>query len=120
MPSRTPVWGWILRRATRGATQPSSPDQLLESSKKVVRDAKTCTFELNGEVQAGMEAAGTVKFNGAELPYLAPGAPGECWRVVSPSRIELVGAACETIKSTDEATLAARFPCGAAKGTGPK
>ena len=42
-----------------------------------------------------------------------PGAPDEGWRLKDPSTLELVGAACTTLKTTPNATLSASFPCGA-------
>ena len=96
-----------------GAIQPGSPQQLVDALKKIVLDARTCTFDLNGKVEPGMEKLGTVTLNGAVVPYDDPGAPDEGWRLVTPSRIELVGAACNTIKTSPDATLTARFPCGA-------
>jgi hypothetical protein len=95
------------------AILPSTPDQLVQALKKIVLDARTCTFDLNGQVQAGMEKLGTVTLNGNPVPFDDPGAPDEGWRLVTPSRIELVGSACETLKSTPDAQLSARFPCGA-------
>jgi len=96
-----------------GAIRPNTQQQLVEALKKVVLDARTCTFELNGQVQPGMEQLGTVTLNGAVVPFDAPGAPDEGWRLVNPSRIELVGSACTTLKETPDAKLTARFPCGA-------
>jgi hypothetical protein len=64
-------------------------------------------FDLNGQVTAGTESQGTVTLNGAVVPY------GDGWHLVTPSRMELAGAACATLKSTPNATLSARFPCGA-------
>jgi hypothetical protein len=96
-----------------GAIRPNTPEQLVDALKKVVLDARTCSFDLNGQVQPGMEKLGTVTLNGATVPFDDPGAPDEGWRLVNPSRIELVGSACTTLKSTPDAQLAARFPCGA-------
>lgn len=103
-----------------GAILPSTQDQLVGALKQIVLDARTCIFDLNGQVQAGMEKLGTVTLNGAVVPYDEPGAPDEGWRLVSPSRIELVGSACTTLKSTPDATLTARFPCGAVSPNVPK
>ena len=67
-----------------------------------------------------MEQLGTVTLNGATVPFDAPGAPDEGWRLVTPSRIELVGSPCETLKSSPDAQLTARFPCGAIPTNVPK
>jgi hypothetical protein len=103
-----------------GAILPSTPQQLVDALKKVVLDARTCTFDLNGQVQPGMEKLGTVTLNGATVPFDDPGVPDEGWRLVSPSRIELVGSACATVKSTPDAQLSARFPCNAVIPNIPK
>jgi len=103
-----------------GAIRPNTPQQLVDALKHIVLDARTCTFDLNGQVQAGMEKLGTVTLNGAPVPFDAPGAPDEGWRLVTPSRIELVGSACETLKSSPDAQLTARFPCGAISPNVPK
>lgn len=103
-----------------GAIRPNTPQQLVDALKQIVLDARTCTFDLNGQVQLGMEKLGTVTLNGATVPYDDPGAPDEGWHLLSPSRLELVGSACATLKATPNATLSARFPCGAVKPTDPK
>lgn len=96
-----------------GAIRPSTEQALVDALKKVVLDARTCTFDLNGKVEPGREQLGTVTLNGVTVPYDAPGAPDEGWRLVGPSRIELVGSACTTLKTSPDAQLSARFPCGA-------
>jgi hypothetical protein len=103
-----------------GAILPSTQQQLVDALRKIVLDARTCSFDLNGQVQAGMEKLGTVTLNGATVPFDDPQAPDEGWRLVTPSRIELVGSACTTLKSTPNAQLSARFPCGAVTPTAPK
>ncbi|HVH40833.1 MAG TPA: vWA domain-containing protein [Labilithrix sp.] len=96
-----------------GAIRPNTQQELIDALRKVVLDARTCTFDLNGQVEPGQEKLGTVTLNGTPVPYDDPGAPDEGWRLVSPSRIELVGSACATLKATPDAQLSARFPCGA-------
>lgn len=94
------------------AIRPDTPDKLVDALKKVVLDARTCAFDLNGEVQPGMESLGTVTLNGKPLPLVTGGA-GDGWRLDTPSRIELVGSACEELKASPDAALSARFPCDA-------
>lgn len=94
------------------AITPTTQQALVDALKKVVLDARTCEYDLNGSVAAGKEGAGTVTLNGSPLPYAPPGAPEEGWRLVNPSRIELLGAACATLKSTPDAVLSVQFPCG--------
>ena len=96
-----------------GAIEPSTSAQLLTAIQQIVLDARTCTFMLNGQVQAGSELQGKVTLNGKAVPFDAVGAPEEGWRLKTPSTLELVGEACKTLKATPNATLSARFPCGA-------
>jgi hypothetical protein len=93
-----------------GVIQPSTPQQLVSALQQIVLDARTCTFTLNGQVPAGSENLGTVTLNGGVLKYDAAGAEG--WHLKNPTTLELVGNACKTLKSTPNATLTARFPCG--------
>jgi hypothetical protein len=95
------------------AIEPSSSQQLVDALRQIVLDARTCTFTLNGQVQPGSEELGVVTLNGTTVPLDAPGAPEEGWRLEDPSTLELVGEACKTLKATPNATLSARFPCGA-------
>src|SRR5262249_55039003 len=95
--------------------RPNTQEQLVNALRQIVLGARTCTFDLNGQVEPGMERLGTVTLNGVTVPFDEPGAPDEGWRLLNPSRIELVGAACDTVKSTPDAKLSARFPCGAVK-----
>lgn len=95
-----------------GAIEPSTSTQLLTAIQQIVLDARTCTFVLNGQVQAGSETQGTVMLNGKVVPFDTAGAPEEGWRLKTPSSLELVGEACKTLKATPNATLSARFPCG--------
>jgi hypothetical protein len=92
--------------------QPSTPKQLVDALQQIVLDARTCTFTLNGQVQAGSEKQGTVTLNGKTVPYDDPGLPDEGWHLKTSSTLELVGEACKTLKSTPNATLSASFPCG--------
>jgi hypothetical protein len=91
---------------------PSTPQQLVDAIRQLVLDARTCTFTLNGKVQAGSEKDGTVLLNGKPVAY-TPGTPANGWRLEDPSTLELVGDACTTLKATPNATLSAKFPCGA-------
>lgn len=94
-----------------GAIQPSTPTELVDALKKIVQDARTCSFVLNGSVPAGQESRGTVILNGQPVNYAgAQGADG--WRLSSPNTLELVGVACGMLKTAPDASLSASFPCG--------
>jgi hypothetical protein len=96
-----------------GAILPSTTDALVTALKKAVQDARACTYDLSGQVEPGQEHLGVVTVNGAPVPYDAAGTSDNGWHLATPSRIELVGQACTTIKTTPDAVLSVRFPCGA-------
>jgi hypothetical protein len=76
----------------------------------IIRGARTCTFAIDGVVQAGKAAEGTVKLNDTELAY------GTDWTLVDGSTLELLDTApgtgaCTTYLETDDVTLSAEFTC---------
>lgn len=84
---------------------------LADAFKTIVNGVRTCSFALDGTVKAGGETQGTVTLDGVPLTLGDPNG----WRLSSPSTIELLGRACETIKSSDKNSshhIAARFTCG--------
>jgi hypothetical protein len=71
----------------------------------------SCAIDLNGAIQAGKEEQGTVLFDGDELDLVSePNQDG--YRVVSLSRIELLGEPCSLLESGDH-ELSITFPCNA-------
>jgi len=88
--------------------RPSDPAQLVAQITQIITGARSCTYALNGRVQPGFEAQGTVLLNGTRLVFGDPNG----WRLNSPSEIELVGEACRTVRTAINATLSASFPCG--------
>ncbi len=89
--------------------RPADEAQLIAQINAVITGARPCKYTLNGTVQPGFESQGTVLLNGAVLPFGDPNG----WRLSTPSEIELVGAACQTVKTSANASLSASFPCGA-------
>jgi hypothetical protein len=87
-----------------------SPGALSTAFEEIIDGVRSCVIDLDGEIAAGKESSGTVTLDGDELEL--DGADG--WQVNSPSQIELLGEACETIKS-GEHDLKIVFPCGAFK-----
>lgn len=84
---------------------------LADAFKTIVNGVRTCSFQLNGTVKDGGEADGTVTLDGMTLTLNDPNG----WRLSSPSTIELMGSACETVKNTDKNSshhIAASFTCG--------
>ncbi len=70
----------------------------------IIRGARTCTFQTDGEV--GRPAEGTVTLNGENLVYETD------WILQDPTTLELLGSACDTFLQEDAVRLDAEFPCG--------
>jgi hypothetical protein len=90
--------------------------QLATAFNTIVEGIRSCAFALNGTVNAGGEADGSVQLNG--MPLSLNDANG--WRLSSPSTIELVGTACETVQNSENVALEATFPCGSIIVNPPK
>lgn len=82
--------------------------QLVDALNQIILGARSCKFQLNGVVQTGTESQGTVVLNGTTLTFGDPNG----WKLNGSTELELVGAACTTVKTTTEAQLSVRFPCG--------
>ncbi|RYZ01760.1 MAG: VWA domain-containing protein [Myxococcales bacterium] len=85
---------------------------LADAFKTIVNGVRTCSFQLNGTVKDGAEGDGTVTLDGMVLKLGDPNG----WRLSSPSTIELLGSACDAIKSSDKNSthhISATFTCGA-------
>ncbi|RYZ09710.1 MAG: hypothetical protein EOO73_02170 [Myxococcales bacterium] len=87
-----------------------SPGALGAAFEDIIDGVRSCVIDLDGEIAKGKESSGTVTLDGDELEL--DGKDG--WQVNSPSEIELLGDACETIKS-GEHDLSIKFPCGSFK-----
>lgn len=103
------------KKGDAGAILPSAPEVLTSSLRQIVLDARTCEYDLNGQVEPGLEGLGVVTLNGTRLPLVDGTTVLDGWRLVNPSRLELVGTACKTLKESDNPVLTARFPCNAIK-----
>jgi len=86
--------------------EPGTRDELAETLQSLLGAVKTCTFDLRGEVDEGQADRGTVTLD--DVPLQMSDEDG--WRLVTESRIELVGAACDTLKNGDH-SFRAQFPC---------
>jgi hypothetical protein len=87
-----------------------SPSALATAFEEIIDGVRSCAIDLDGEITEGKEASGTVKLDGEELEL--DGADG--WKVNSPTQIELLGAACEAIKSGKH-DISINFPCDSFK-----
>ena len=83
-----------------------SPGALSSAFEEIINGVRPCTIDLTGEIADGKESTGVVKLDGDVL--VLDDADG--WQVNTPSQIELLGEACETIKSGDH-DLSIKFPC---------
>lgn len=75
----------------------------------IIGAATSCTLILDGEIIDPKSACeeGEVILNSEQLPCDDQNG----WRVLDSTRIEIVGQACTTMKSSPAANLSARFPC---------
>ncbi len=84
----------------------TGPAALTDAFNTIIDGVRSCVIDLDGEIAKGKEDSGTVALDGEELVFDGP----DGWVVLNPSQIELVGAACEAIKSGDH-DLDVTFPC---------
>jgi hypothetical protein len=86
----------------------SNQQQLVDALNQIILGVRSCKFALNGAVVAGTETQGRVTLNGALLGYQDPNG----WKLNSPTELELVGTACQTVLTSPSAQVSVRFPCG--------
>lgn len=85
-----------------------SPGELGSAFQSIIDGVRSCAIDLDGMIESGKESTGTVTLDGEKLVLDDP----DGWQVNTPTQIELLGEACETIKSGDH-DLDISFPCGA-------
>jgi hypothetical protein len=83
-----------------------SPGALSTAFDDIIDGVRSCVIDLSGEIAKGKESTGVITLDGDTLGLDDP----DGWKVNSPSQIELLGAACDTIKS-GEHDLSINFPC---------
>jgi hypothetical protein len=86
---------------------PNATDQTAASG--VVAALRSCAFDLVGNFSIdGAHLGGAhVLIGGTQIPH--DDANG--WRLTSPTRVELVGAACATLRTPGSGQIAFQFPC---------
>lgn len=96
----------------RGAGDPdaefwvaTSVSGLVAALEEVIGGVVSCTARLEGEIDPAQACDGTVRLGTDALEC------GVEWRAVDSTHIELLGAACERLRSGGE-ELTASFPCG--------
>ncbi len=86
--------------------EPGTREELAEALQDLVGTVKTCSFDLRGEVDLNSAHRGTVTLDGTPLSM----SDEDGWRLITKSRLELVGSACTTLKDGNH-ELRAKFPC---------
>jgi hypothetical protein len=84
------------------------PTGLADAFVTTVEQVRSCEVELQGQIVAGFEDDGVVTLDGEPLPIVESG--GDGYRVVSSSRLELLGEPCEQLKAGGR-KLDISFPC---------
>jgi hypothetical protein len=74
---------------------------------EIINGVRDCKLKLNGQVDANKAGQGRVTLDGQQLGYRDPNG----WKLNSPTEIELVGTACQAIKTGDH-DVRVTFPCG--------
>jgi len=82
--------------------------QLVDAINQIVLGSRSCKFTLNGSVVPGTEPQGSVTLNGSPLLYN----DANGWKLNSATEIEITGSSCDAIKTSPDAQLNVRFPCG--------
>lgn len=80
--------------------------QLVGALDRVIEGVRSCTFQLDGEVQPGNAASGSVTLDGQSLTY----GDRDGWKLNSGSEVQLLGAACTRLMTGDH-DVRASFPC---------
>ena len=88
--------------------RPNNVAALSQAFQAILLSGRTCRFALNGTVQPGTEAQGEVTLDGQKLSYQDPNG----WILNAAGELELQGAACTAVLSTNTPALSIRFPCG--------
>ncbi len=83
------------------------PTQLAAAFQAIIGGVVSCDLTLDGSINMGQAAAGTVTLNGNPLNY------GSDWTLVGTSTIQLTGAACDALRGSPNPMVSATFPCGA-------
>jgi len=88
--------------------EPTTPADLEADLQLLIGGAVGCDVALNGSVMMGRECEGMVTLNGTAVACNTP----DGWILPDPRHIRLQGKSCDTLKTTKDALLDARFPCG--------
>jgi len=86
----------------------NDPQSLTDAFNAIIGGVLSCDLSITGgQIDTTQASSGTVVLNGVTLVY------GTDWILVNGTTIELVGQACDTLKSSANPMVDATFPCGA-------
>jgi hypothetical protein len=84
----------------------NSPAQLQQAFQQIIGGVVSCDLTISGTIDTNQASSGTVTLDGQTLTY------GTDWTLVNGNTIELIGAACDTLKNSANPSVDASFPCG--------
>lgn len=87
--------------------QAANAAELKAAFDTIIRGVISCDLSLTASIDETQAMNGVVSVNGTDLTY------GTDWTLVNGNVIRLMGAACDTLKSTTNPAVNAQFPCGA-------
>lgn len=87
---------------------PATQQAMIDAFSAIINGKRTCSFALDGQVAAGKQCSGTVLLN--DMPVTCDDPDG--WKLSSPTQIDFVGKACESILTAATVKVSATFPCG--------
>lgn len=87
---------------------PGDQTALAQQIRRVVSNVKSCTFDLQGqiEVDLGRAGEGSVRIDGSSVPFEATNG----WRMLTTTQLQLEGTACQTWRDTGT-NIKFDFPC---------
>jgi hypothetical protein len=85
----------------------SSPSELNAAMGQIIGTVASCELAITAVVDPQVVDTGTVTLDGAPLKY------GVDWELADPSTLRLLGASCETLKTSSSAHVEATFDCRA-------
>jgi hypothetical protein len=85
----------------------NSPASMTAAFQSIIGGVLSCDLTINGTIDPNQASSGMVTLDGMQLTY------GTDWTVVNGNTLELLGAACTTLKTAANPTVTATFSCGA-------
>jgi hypothetical protein len=98
--------GWMQGQMNKKYYPVQNAQELKQAFDTIINGVISCDLKLTSSIDAAQAMNGTVTVNGMVLVY------GTDWILVNGDTIRLMGAACDSLKSTPNPMVAASFPCG--------